>query len=320
MASVNDLTDFYYNELYPELEILEAERKKVKSKVTLVLGAIGTVTLSTAALIGKNTGFNDILFFILFAGFGIGGFVYKFMIKDYTAEFKQKIIRPLIGAIGADLRYAPLHHVTESLFSHAKLFTQRIDRFGGNDHVKGTMEGVDLQFSDLHAEHKSTDSKGRTSWQTVFQGLFIVADFNKHFHGHTVVLPDSAESTFGSYIGNWMQSNNYSRNDLVKMDDPLFEKEFVVYGSDQIESRYILTHTMMKRLIDLRKRAGAKLYVAFSGTHIYIAIDYNDDLFEPRLFSSLLEYKAAMAYIQTLHLATGIIKELRLNEKLWSKH
>ena len=41
MPSVNDLTDFYYNELYPELEILETERKKVKSKVTLVLGAVG---------------------------------------------------------------------------------------------------------------------------------------------------------------------------------------------------------------------------------------------------------------------------------------
>jgi len=182
------------------------------------------------------------------------------------------------------------------------------------------MEGVSLQFSDLHAEHKSRDSKGRTSWQTIFQGLFIVADFNKHFHGHTVVLPDSAESTFGSFIGSWMQSNNYSRNDLVKMDDPAFEKEFVVYGSDQIEARYILTHAMMHRMIELRKRAGHKIYVAFSGTHIYIAIDYRDDLFEPKLFSSLLEYKAAMAYIQTLHLATGIIKELKLNERLWSKH
>jgi len=320
MASVPELTDFYYDELYPELQVLETERKKVKSKVTTALSAVAVVTLIIAALVSKNFGFNDTIFFILFAGFGIGGFVYKFMIKDYTAEFKKKIIRPLIQAIDTDLSYAPLHHVSESHFSHAKLFTQSIDRYRGNDHVQGTMDGVSLQFSDLHAEHKSRDSKGRTSWQTIFQGLFIVADFNKHFHGHTVVLPDSAENTFGSYIGNWLQSNNYSRNDLVKMDDPAFEKEFVVYGSDQIETHYILTHAMMHRLIELRKRAGHKIYAAFNGTHIYIAIDYRDDLFEPKLFSSLLEYKSAMAYIQTLHLATGIIKELKLNERLWSKH
>ena len=320
MAGVSDLTDFYYNELYPELEILEAERKRVKSKVTRALGAVGAVTLGIAALVAGNSGSDDTLSFILFAGFGIGGFVYKAMIRDYTSEFKQKIIRPLIRAVDTNLRYTPLHHITQPLFSHAKLFTQRIDRYRGNDHVEGSIEGVALQFSDIHAEHKSTDSKGRTSWHTVFQGLFIVADFNKHFHGHTVVLPDSAESTFGSFIGNWMQSNNYARSDLVKMDDPAFEKEFVVYGSDQIESRYILTHAMMTRLMELRKRAGKNIYVSFNGTHIYIAIDYRDDLFEPKLFSSLLEYKAAMAYTQTLHLATGIIKELKLNEKLWSKH
>ncbi|MCJ7766350.1 MAG: DUF3137 domain-containing protein, partial [Thiovulaceae bacterium] len=160
----------------------------------------------------------------------------------------------------------------------------------------------------------------RTSWQTTFQGLFIVAEFNKHFKGNTVVLPDTAESTFGSFIGNWIQSNNYTRSDLIKMDDPSFEKEFVVYGTNQIEAHYILTHAMMERLVQLRKRAGEKVSVSFHGTHIYIAIDYREDLFEPKLFSSLLDYRGTMAYIQTLHLATSIIKELKLNERLWSKH
>jgi hypothetical protein len=320
MASVNDLTDFYYNELYPELKGLEEERKQLKSRVLTVFGLIALITVSIALLLTKNAGFSDIVFFILFAGFALGGVVYKLLIKDYTSGFKLKIIRPLIKAISNDLHYAPLYHVSETLFSHSRLFTQSVDRFRGNDHVKGDIDGIPFEFSDLHAEHKTKDSKGRTSWHTIFQGLFIVAEFNKHFKGNTVVVPDTAESTFGSLIGNWMQSNNYSRSDLIKMDDPSFEKEFAVYGTDQIEARYILTHAMMKRLMDLRKRAGEKIYVSFHGTHIYIAIDYRDDLFEPKLFSSLLDFKAAMAYIQTLHMATGIIKELKLNERLWSKH
>ena len=61
MPSVNDLTDFYYNELYPELEILETERKKVKSKVTLVLAAVGIATLSIAAITGKNSGLLSVI-------------------------------------------------------------------------------------------------------------------------------------------------------------------------------------------------------------------------------------------------------------------
>jgi hypothetical protein len=42
-------------------------------------------------------------------------------------------------------------------------------------------------------------------------------------------------------------------------------------------------------------------------------------MFEPSVFSSLLEYKTAMEYVDTLHLVTGIIGELKLNEKIWSK-
>jgi len=49
-----------------------------------------------------------------------------------------------------------------------------------------------------------------------------------------------------------------------------------------------------------------------------MAIEYNKDLFEPSIFRSLLEYKIAMEYVKTLHLAIGIIEELKLNQKLWS--
>ena len=63
------------------------------------------------------------------------------------------------------------------------------------------------------------------------------------------------------------------------MDDPEFEKHFVVYGSDQIEARYILTHAMMKRLLDFQKRSKAKLYVAFVGERIILAVATSHDHF-----------------------------------------
>ena len=50
-----------------------------------------------------------------------------------------------------------------------------------------------------------------------------------------------------------------------------------------------------------------------------MAIEYNKDLFEPSIFRSLLNYKIAMEYVSTLHLAIGIVEELKLNQKLWSK-
>jgi len=61
------------------------------------------------------------------------------------------------------------------------------------------------------------------------------------------------------------------------------------------------------------------LYVSFIDNQIYLALAYNKDLFEPTVFSSLLQYKLVKEYISTLQLAIGIIEELKLNERLWSK-
>ena len=102
------------------------------------------------------------------------------------------------------------------------------------------------------------------------------------------------------------------------MDDPAFEKAFVVYGSDQIEARYILTHSMMKRLLEFKQRSKEDVFISFVGSQIHIAVS-GGDRFEPAVFKSLLSYKQAMEYIATLKLAIGIVEDLRLNERLWSK-
>jgi hypothetical protein len=75
----------------------------------------------------------------------------------------------------------------------------------------------------------------------------------------------------------------------------------------------------MKKLLIFKHKSKHPLYVSFAGTHIHIAIEYNKDLFEPSVFHSLLEYKVAMEYVQNLHLAIGVVQELKLNQKLWSK-
>ncbi|MCF6173059.1 MAG: DUF3137 domain-containing protein [Campylobacteraceae bacterium] len=248
-----------------------------------------------------------------------GTLLYKFLTKDYTKEFKNRVIKPLIGAIDKNLKYAQNAHVPQFKFINSGIFTQIPDRVEGNDYISGAIDDINIELSDIHAQKEHTDSKGRKSWSTIFQGLFIISVFNKNFHGKTVILPDSAQNAFGELIGNWLQSHNINRNELIKMDNPEFEKEFVVYGSDQIEARYILNHTLMSRLLEFKKKTKHKLYVSFVSEKIFIAIDYGKDLFEPAIFRTLLDYKVAMEYVQTLHLAIGVVKELKLNEKLWSK-
>ena len=319
MKSTSQLTDFYYKTLYPTLQELEKDRKQLRYRIIMV-GIF--YTLIAAAIIASffsTTASFDVLAFGGIAYIGVGSFIYKFLIKDYTSEFKEKVIKPLINALDEKLNYTPSLSIPAQHFTRSKLFTSTPDRTSGNDYVRGKIDDINIEFSDFHAEKEHRDSKGRTSWSTIFQGLFIVAEFNKNFKGSTVVLPDTAQSTFGDLIGGWLQSNNISRDELVRMDNAAFEEEFVVYATDQVEARYILSHTLMQKLVGYQKRTKHPLYVSFNRKNIHIAIAYNKDLFEPSVFHSLLKYKIAMEYVQTLHLAIGIVEELKLNQKLWSK-
>ncbi len=320
MKTTSELTDFYYKTLFPILEKLEKDRKALRYRVILI-GAFFSIitafiTFSLRTWIEQSL---DILAYIAIVYFAIGAFIYKSLIGGYVEEFKNKIIEPLINEIDRTLHYTSILHVPQRFFERSKLFKSKVDRMNGNDFVRGEIDKIPIQFSDVHAEQRHKDSKGRESWSTIFKGLFIVSEFNKDFSAETVILPDTAQNAFGNLIGNWLQENNFSRDELVKMDDPAFEKEFVVYSNDQIEARYILTHSLMKKLLIFKKKSQHPLYVSFVKNHIHIAVEYNKDLFEPSIFHSLLKYKIAMEYVQTLHLAIGIVQELKLNQKLWSK-
>jgi hypothetical protein len=318
MKTISELTDFYYKSLYPVLEELEKDRKAIKQRI-INIGILYTlVVFGVAFALFSRFDFEAFVYITIFY-LVIGSWIYKYLISDYASDFKQKVIAPLIKEIDENLDYLPELHIPLANFNRSKLFRVRPDRVSGNDYVRGKIDNIDIAFSDFHAEKKHKDSKGRESWETIFMGLFIVSDFHKTFHGETVVLPDSAQSIFGDLIGSWLQANNFSREELIKMDNPDFEKEFVVYGTDQVEARYILTHTLMQKLLNYKRKTKHPIYVSFIKGKIYMAIEYNDDMFEPSVFHSLLNYKIAMAYVSTLHLAIGIVEELKLNQKLWSK-
>lgn len=320
MKRLSELTDFYYKELYPSLEEFEQERKNIVWKIKLYGSALGIASILILIKIAQSYHVAHPLFLIfLFIFIVLIGFLYQWLSHDYDSQFKSKVIAPIIEAIDPSFVYTPGIPVSRHIFERSHLFKHSIDRYRGNDSVKGSIDGVSIEFSDVHAEYETRDSKGRTQWHTLFKGLFIVTDFHKNFHGRMVVLPDLAQNNFGALLGGWLQSMNFTRDDLVKLDDPEFEKYFAVYGNDQIEARYILTHSMMKRIVDLRKKLNLSLYISFIANHMHIAVETHRDHFEPNVFKSLLDYDQTMEYLRTLHSTIGLVEELRLNEKLWSK-
>jgi len=318
MKSISELSDFYYNELYPELELLEKQRKQILKRLFGFGALYFSITIVLAWFLYEKFSLPATLFFSILSLVG-ASWLYNYLTKEYSLSFKNKIITALIREIDENLEYDPQKHIEKDLFRSSQLFANLAEKISGNDYVKGSIDGIPIRFSDIHAQTKRQDEKGNDLWETLFLGLFIVSEFPKNFHGQTVVLPDNAQKIFGELIGGWLQKSGSSTSELVKMDNIEFEKEFVVYSTDQIEARYILTPAMMQKLLNYKKKSKHPIYVSFIGGKIYLAIEYNRDMFEASVFHSLLEYKIAQEYIETLHLAVGIVEELKLNQKLWSK-
>jgi len=112
---------------------------------------------------------------------------------------------------------------------------------------------------------------------------------------------------------------NLVRDELIKLDDPEFEKYFVVYSNDQVGARYILSTSLMKRIVDFKKSSNRNIYLSFVGSMVFVGISYSRSLFEPRIFRTLLDFEPIREYFEDLRLAIGIVDDLNLNTRIWTK-
>jgi len=327
MKSVEELKKFYRETLYVSLLPLEKQRKKIVNVVTIAAVVIGVLVLGVVLFIlGSRSGAGgaNIIFILipLIIGGIVFGIIYYFTAKGYKDQFKYGIIEKLVKFFDPSLIYGADSCIQSSEYMQSRIFPKQPDRYKGEDYIGGKLDKTAIEFSEIHSEYKteSTDSKGNrhTTWHTIFKGIFFIADFNKLFDGVTVVLPDTAERMFG-FIGKMMQEWNFTRGKLIKLEDPEFEKEFAVYGDNQVTARYILSTSLMERIMEFKKKTGRPLHMSFVQSKVYIALSYDKNFFEPKIFNTLLDFNMVLEYYNDLSLFIGIVEDLNLNNRIWTK-
>ncbi len=331
MRTADEIRAHYKSELLPQLKDLDGRRKKIlvgliaADLVGAAMMALPLIISISAAMFfpEQSTALCCVGIIPAFLGIIVIGGAYHLMTKSYVSDFKRDVMGKIVKFMDEGLEYNPSSSVPMSTYHDSNIFQSHVDRSHGEDYVSGIVGKTKIEFSELHTEYKTqhTDSEGHrhTSWNTIFRGVFFVADFNKEFKGRTLVLPDTAEKTFGTAIGQFLQSKSIGRPDLVKLEDPEFEKLFVVYGNDQIEARYILSTSLMSRMVDFRKKTGKKISFSFTGSKVMVAIPFRENLFEPRILRSIVDPKQIEKYAETLATVVGIVEDLNLNTRIWSK-
>jgi hypothetical protein len=318
-----DIYQIYRDELRPYLQALEKERLLLFQKTKWSLGIAAGLTLlmftitvfqafadSWLAGTAITALFSFIpAFFFIWAEF-----------QSYKRAFKQFAIPHIVKSFGNDIQYTPRGSIGLNEFVDSDLFRQEPDRFEGSSLVVGKVGQTQFRASEIHVQEKQKTKNG-DAYTTIFKGIFFTANFYKQFRGSTFVLPDSFLAKPGSVFQPLQRlvGHYHSRGELLSLEDPEFETFFAVYSDNQITARYLLSTSLMARLVDFRKKHGQTLYLSLIDGHIYLAISNTRALFEPPLFRTLLDVKLYEVYMQDMSLLIGIIEDLELNQDIWAK-
>jgi len=310
MKKLSELIEEYFKN--PNLLLLEEKRKKLLFRLKFI--AVFTLLVAVIVILYFNIRLNN-AFFVLFAAFGVYMFVYRFLIKGYKKEFKETVVKSLVSIFTEAFEYRPDGKVDSVKYDLSGIFPQKYDRYSGEDYVKGELNGVGFEFSDLHTEYESRDVKGNVIWQTVFKGTFYVSEFNRHFKGRVVVYPDFAEKYFGN-IANTLQKLHNGSLEFVKMDSPEFEKEFKVYSDDQILARYVLSTSFMEKMVIFKRKIKKPVYFSVKNNMMFVAISGNDN-FEAPVWRSLMNYKYVEEMLGSFYYISTLVNSLSLERKIW---
>lgn len=323
MATENELKSLFESQLKEKLSALESTRKGILRRYFLTFVLIAALGAGIFFLISLDPHEALIIASIFISVALLVYFIYQTskQKKKYRETFKSDVVAEVVKLINPDWKYLYDYCMSQESYQQSGLFPQRYDRYTGDDFVTGQIDQTDFQFSELHTQYKQVTygAKGQRheQWITIFRGLFIHADFNKNFSGTTFVLPDTAERLLGA-LGQSLQKLS-SRGELVKLENPEFEKLFVVYSSDQVEARYILTPSIMEAMVKLYRRFDGDIYFSFVGSRVYFANSFNVALFEPNIFRSGVNFSDVKEMFDLFGMTSVLIQELNLNTRIWTK-
>lgn len=114
-----------------------------------------------------------------------------------------------------------------------------------------------------------------------FRGMFGCCPLGHSFRGYVMLLPDRLEDKIGHMAQAVQRLRQRYGAEFVHLEDPEFEGLFVVYASDEVDARMVLTPAMMRRLTALRRTFRRDLMLSFCGDRLYYASATPDGFLRP---------------------------------------
>ncbi len=324
MKSQEELRTLYEAKLKPRMARQESDRKLIK---LLYILTICLLILALISFIFLGDIGNTLMLFFVFSG-AVSWIKHDRAYKEYKKTFKSNVVKEIVKLINSEYLYDAKNHISEQDYNASGLFDYGYERYRGDDLITGIIDKTPFSFSEFKIEKTKNSKKLKkgsqknqpkntgiiTEWESILQGEFFVAEFNKNLSERSFVVPEKAHANL---MGKEKTKiDNYG--ELIKLENPEFEKVYSVYGSSQQEARYVLTPKMMEAMLNIQKTLNLKFYFSFIDAKVYCAIPMKKNMFEPNINRGI-KYRDVEEMYMILSLIEVIITEMNLNTRIWTK-
>lgn len=240
--------------LEPWLEARESERQSLVADVIRSAIVIAAFVLVIVVVLSATVA--PLPFFIIGAVLLISGGVAWVMrpLNRLRTEIKKGLNLQIAEAFGLQYAERPNYPARFDSFRDHGLIP-RWDRRQFEDHFTGEAHGATFELYEAHLKQKRK-SKNSTRYVTVFRGVLMRIEFPKTLEGITLLSRD--KGIFNS-LESWVKKHFSGKKlERIGLVDPEFEKQFEVYGTDQVMARYLMTPSFMERVLDLEKALEGK--------------------------------------------------------------
>jgi hypothetical protein len=274
MIDMPDVETLMAGGLSDWLDQKTAERAKAREQVFWTQ-ITGFILATSAALMGLYFGLSINLWGFAAVVAAGASFAWAQSIRQKMVNsLKQEMNGALGRALGVDYLVTPESGPEFDLAYEYDLLPSYDDSYF-QDQWAGSAAGTDILLYEAKLTEERGSGKSRRT-VTVFRGIILRMRFARDFLGTTLVRRDGFKFTlFGD-------SKSYGGQTLerIKMVDPRFEDAFDVYGSDPVESRYLVHPAYCERLLELEQQfQGEKLCALFHGGDLLVTIQ-TGDMFE----------------------------------------
>ena len=240
---------------------------------------------------------NLLIFGCLIVLYYPSAFLFSYFFKKYK-EIEQSTITKMVNTLFPNTDFSLNTSLSTNQVYKSNLFAwlKLDDTIYTYGQMRKRIEGIDLNMADIGITEKNASSKILEGLITIpglnlliliyqytlkniftnksadnvyytFRGLYSWAQFNKKINGKTIIISNNISSKLDRFA-----SFNFKDEEKIILENTQFQKYFSVYGTSQIEARYVLSISLIEKIVELREKFDRPIMLSFTQNNVFLAV------------------------------------------------